>query len=338
MRGHIDKLNKTDNCEGIEMLPPGHRQWEFICSVPEARESIIRNADIGVESAFVYITDRCRKNCTFCNRQKTDTLSIEAFERFVKEESQKKLQYVVLDGDPTADDDFERYVDILNRYKVQYSINSNSPLAADAIDYLKGTVSKIQFRVDSDITALKELLPCIDRCSETGIYTGVVYSGVPDDEKQLAEAIQMCEEHHVLQFSFSRMSFCPWDGREHRQFSSSDFLNISKKLIRLNGSFRMHITSNDANWKGCGAAVKTVCILPDGQVLPCAYLKLTAGNMITDPFDSAWNSPLFTELRRGVGKGKCGKCRYNLLCKGCRALAMQNTGDYMAEDNGCWVE
>lgn len=336
LRGHIDKLNKADSFTGITEYPPGHRQWDFICEIPEARDSLIRNAEIGAESAFVYLTDACRRNCGFCNRHEKMVLPLATFARFVQEESAKKLQYIVLDGDSVCAENFAEYVRILNQYHVQYSVNAYTPIPAEQIAFLKDTVSKIQFRVE-DHAALEKVIPSIDMCCEYGVYTGVIYSAEPDSDAQLKEAIALCAAHHVLQFSFSRMPFCPWDSRVHKQYSAAAFLAVSQTLIALNGTHNMHVTSNDANWKGCGAAMKTACVLADGTVLPCAYLKLPAGNIVSGSFGDAWSSPLFTELRRGIGSGKCGSCRYNILCKGCRALALEQTGDYMAEDSGCWV-
>jgi radical SAM protein with 4Fe4S-binding SPASM domain len=36
-------------------------------------------------------------------------------------------------------------------------------------------------------------------------------------------------------------------------------------------------------------------------------------------------------------KGKCGRCRYNGICGGCRGRALALTGDYMAADPTCFI-
>ena len=46
-------------------------------------------------------------------------------------------------------------------------------------------------------------------------------------------------------------------------------------------------------------------------------------------------SELFTTLRAGELRGKCGSCEYRKLCGGCRARAFALQGDYLAEDPSC---
>ena len=51
------------------------------------------------------------------------------------------------------------------------------------------------------------------------------------------------------------------------------------------------------------------------------------------------NSPVFQDLRHRETrlKGKCGRCRYNGICGGCRGRALALTGDYLAADPTCFI-
>ena len=89
--------------------------------------------------------------------------------------------------------------------------------------------------------------------------------------------------------------------------------------------------------KGCLAAQLIALIDVDGNVLPCSYFPLPAGNIHTQSLKDIWkNSKLFKELRDFKSyKGKCGKCEYISICGGCRARAYAISGDYLEEEPFC---
>jgi len=59
----------------------------------------------------------------------------------------------------------------------------------------------------------------------------------------------------------------------------------------------------------------------------------------TDLKDILFHSPLFTSvLNRKELKGKCGTCKFNFTCGGCRVMAFYQSGDVMAEDPTCFID
>ncbi len=80
----------------------------------------------------------------------------------------------------------------------------------------------------------------------------------------------------------------------------------------------------------------------EGDVSVCPVLLdvLSAGNVREKPLDQLVNeSELFaTVLDRSQLKGRCGKCRYQYTCGGCRAMAHFHTGDVMQEDPTCFFD
>jgi radical SAM protein with 4Fe4S-binding SPASM domain len=49
--------------------------------------------------------------------------------------------------------------------------------------------------------------------------------------------------------------------------------------------------------KRCNAAEYSICIEPNGDVLPCQSYYVSAGNLLKDPWDDIWNSDLFLSFR-----------------------------------------
>lgn len=93
----------------------------------------------------------------------------------------------------------------------------------------------------------------------------------------------------------------------------------------------------DAVTRGCLGGTGFVFISHVGQMQPCGYLEVNAGNVREESFKTIWeNSPVFRNLRNlEKYEGKCGKCEYIRVCGGCRARAYESTGDYLAEEPLC---
>lgn len=89
--------------------------------------------------------------------------------------------------------------------------------------------------------------------------------------------------------------------------------------------------------KGCIAG-QLICLIDvDGNVLPCSYFPMPAGNIREKTFKEIWEgSELFQDLRDFKKyKGKCGSCEFVNVCGGCRARAYSVYGDYLEEEPFC---
>lgn len=92
---------------------------------------------------------------------------------------------------------------------------------------------------------------------------------------------------------------------------------------------------------GCSAGRGFVYIKANGDVWPCPFVEVNAGNVRQTPFKRIYEeSEVFVNLRNREErlKGYCGECRYRRLCGGCRGRAWAYTGDYMAEDPRCFIK
>ncbi len=88
--------------------------------------------------------------------------------------------------------------------------------------------------------------------------------------------------------------------------------------------------------RGCLAGTAYCIISPVGNVQPCAYMEISAGNVRETAFSQIWkNSEVFNRLRTMEYSGSCGSCSYSRICGGCRARALFYSGDFMAEEPWC---
>ncbi len=76
-------------------------------------------------------------------------------------------------------------------------------------------------------------------------------------------------------------------------------------------------TANNLGVKGCTAALYSMCIESNGDVLPCQSYYQSLGNILTDSWDSIWNHKLSMQLRERQNLPfKCETCSLLPECGG----------------------
>jgi len=84
-------------------------------------------------------------------------------------------------------------------------------------------------------------------------------------------------------------------------------------------------TANNLGVKGCTAALYSMCIESNGNVLPCQSYYYALGNILNDSWDSIWNHPLSMQLRERKNlPAKCGICPVVAECGGGCPLQFEN--------------
>jgi radical SAM protein with 4Fe4S-binding SPASM domain len=96
----------------------------------------------------------------------------------------------------------------------------------------------------------------------------------------------------------------------------------------------------NAMTKGCLAGTGVCFISHMGEVYPCGYLPVLAGDLKRQSFREVWeNSVTFAQLRETDNlRGKCGICEFRNVCMGCRARAFASTGNMLDEEPFCVYE
>ena len=94
------------------------------------------------------------------------------------------------------------------------------------------------------------------------------------------------------------------------------------------------------NSVGCHAGILYFSLRPNGDVYPCTFLPVKAGNIREQTLTDIWrNSIILNTLRhRQTLKGKCGACEYRETCGGCRGRAYACTEDFLEADPVCLRE
>ncbi|MFH8119640.1 MAG: SPASM domain-containing protein [Candidatus Aenigmatarchaeota archaeon] len=139
-----------------------------------------------------------------------------------------------------------------------------------------------------------------------------------------------------------------------------EYIKIVKKTINIGKKLKVKVFSDDpiliplfpqligetsesikSLYAGCGAGDSAAYVDASGNVFPCAYVPIKAGNIKTSSLLKIVKySRVFNLLRnsREKLKGKCGSCQYKYACGGCRAIALRLCNDLLAEDPRCIVK
>ncbi|MBI3267666.1 MAG: radical SAM protein [Planctomycetes bacterium] len=153
----------------------------------------------------------------------------------------------------------------------------------------------------------------------------------------IAESKQLPPEEYerVLHWLWERSR----EGRIHAKATCAPhYFRVMRQRSRAEG-VRVERAAHgmSAVTRGCLAGTGVCFVSHKGEVYPCGYLPVSAGNVRRERFADLWaDAPVFRALRRTEDLGgKCGACEYRRICSGCRARAYSATRDYMAEEPFC---
>jgi radical SAM protein with 4Fe4S-binding SPASM domain len=239
---------------------------------------------------------------------------------------------------------------------IAISIDSADPSVHDAFRGTEGVWERAvqaisfcheeQMKVQINMSVMRPDKNDIEEVIEVGTALGVrdyqVFFPVPTGRARLIESrgVQDYEElirQILIKYRDSNLHIRPTCAPQFRRIA--DELGIT----------------NPAWGRGCIAGISYCRIYANGDVTPCPYLPVSAGNIRTTPFPEIWNnSSIFAALRDPDRlTGKCGKCQFKTICGGCRARAYRGadtvspswcdglappdvlSGDICAEDPWC---
>lgn len=166
-----------------------------------------------------------------------------------------------------------------------------------------------------------------------------VLSWMYDAEMQGGIELKATCAPHYFRIARQRQAEDRRNGVVHTQLDSMQRQRHAGRTDKVNGHPGGHggRSGMNAMTKGCLAGTGVSFISHRGEVFPCGYLPLEAGNIREQPFQEVWeDSPLFAQLRNPeLLGGKCGVCEFINVCSGCRARAFGVTGDHLEEEPFC---
>lgn len=187
--------------------------------------------------------------------------------------------------------------------------------AVDAIRHCRDAGIAVQINMSVMRSEIKDVEEVIKLGTSLGVRDYQLFFPIPTGRAQQIEA-RSPEEYEqlirqiLIQYRNSDLNIRPTCAPQFRRIA--DELGII----------------NPAWGRGCLAGITYCRIFANGDVTPCPYLPVSAGNVRKTSFSDIWyNSGLFTALRDSdLLTGKCGLCSYKTTCGGCRARAYRREG------------
>jgi len=104
-------------------------------------------------------------------------------------------------------------------------------------------------------------------------------------------------------------------------------------------SFKKHpsLSLSPSGRKGCLAGQHIALLDAEGNIQPCSYFPLSAGNIRHENFQTIWESYNLMRSLRDFSqyKDRCGECEFIKICGDCRARAHVMNNNFLAQDPFC---
>jgi radical SAM protein with 4Fe4S-binding SPASM domain len=222
--------------------------------------------------------------------------------------------------------------------RVSISIDGPSPETHDAargsgsfdlsmrgIENLRG---KVDFQINMTITKenLDAVCATMDLAERLGAVAFHLFFLVPTGRGSEDELVTPEEQDEILR----------WVAGECRNRTIEVKVTCAPQYGRVVREVLTEAERKGMMGSACLAGTSFVFVSRTGDVCPCGYLPVVAGNVRIESFPEIWeSSPVFLDLRKRELLGRCGGCDYRKVCGGCRARAYAKTGDYLESDPLC---
>ncbi|UOY10532.1 heme b synthase [Methanonatronarchaeum sp. AMET6-2] len=257
----------------------------------------------------------------------------------------KGLRVVLATNGTTLNQDNTRKLIESGIQRISISLDGATPESHDKFRGLEGAYQKavqgieilkenqMPFQINTTITKdnAKEIPAIIDKSKELGATAHHIFMLVPTGRGEDLKGQEITPEKYeeILEWFYEKENEVEMD------LKATCAPHYYRIISQKGGSFNKK--GLDMRTGGCLGGKMFCFISRTGNVYPCGYLPVAAGNTRKQSFKEIWSdSKLFRDLRNPeLLEGKCGECEYNKLCGGCRARAYAETGNYLSEEPYC---
>jgi heme d1 biosynthesis radical SAM protein NirJ len=217
----------------------------------------------------------------------------------------------------------------------------------------------------------------IQLCLEKSIKVGLRFTLTQDNAHDFPALLELMDDHNIDKFYLSHLNYGGRGNKNRKDdahfamtrtamdllFETSyDWLKAGKDREFVSGNNDAdavyflhwvakrfpdkteHIKAKLEQWGGNASGVNVANIDNLGNVHPDTFwAHYELGNVKERPFSEIWmdtSDPLMAGLKQYPRplEGRCARCRYQAICNGnTRVRASQTTGNYWAEDPGCYL-
>ena len=307
------------------------------------------------------LTYGCNNQCLHCYNEPgraKNRLSLENWKKVLDKLEKIAIPHIVFTGgEPTTVPFLPELLQHADRLGIIAGLNTNGRRLKDeeyvlqlkegSLDHVQITIESMDPSVHDSMVgvngAWEETVAGIRNAIKNGLYmnTNTTLLASNSDPKQIEAFLNFLNDLGVHTFGMNALI---WSGKGKsienaiKPAELPAILDRVKEIAERNGQRFIWYTptqycvfdpqSAGLGLKSCTAAKFSMCIEPDGNVLPCQSWYEPVGNILTDPWENIWEAPLCRRLRyKEYLPEKCRGCETLDLCTcGCPLEIESNAG------------
>lgn len=324
--------------------------------------------------ADVALTYGCNNSCSHCYNATSHlgmaSMALQDWRSVLELLKTKGVPHIIFTGgEATLHPDLAELIRFANNQGQVVGLNSNGrrftqrsfaeELCDAGLNHLQVTVASNRARIHDEINgmaAFSQTIHGIENAMAAGIHTITNTTLMEKNRDHVVDIIRFLHGLGIRTFAMNGMIYSGGGYRDPNAIAEEELPPI---LIRIRDTARemgmkflwytpteycrMNPVEIEIGAKRCNAAEYSICIEPNGDVLPCQSFYVSAGNVLRDPWERIWNGELFRSFRdreldpRWAGlPEKCWECpELNLCGGGCRIEREARDGFDIHQQGSC---
>ncbi len=294
------------------------------------------------------ITYRCNNDCAHCyNARERDfpELKTDDWKRILDQLWELGVPHIVFTGgEATLRDDLPELIRHAESNGQITGLNTNARRLADAryvqqlvdagLDHVQITVESCDEQIHDEMMrlkgAFKQTIAGLKNALATKLYVMTNTTMLRTNVHKIPDTLDFLADLGVPTIGLNALIYSGKGltvGTGLRESELQPILDIATQKTAARGQrliwytptqyCEFDPTASNLGVKGCSAALYSMCIESNGNVLPCQSYYTPVGNILTDSWDSIWNHDLSVKLRERQGlPSKCEGCPVVAECGG----------------------
>lgn len=274
------------------------------------------------------LTYACNNDCAHCynepGRKTMPSLDLRGWRQVLRKLADIGVPHIIFTGgEPTLCQHLPALIRYAEHLGQVTGINTNgrrlaepgfaSSLAQAGLDHVQVTLASHLREVHNEVVrapAYEETVAGIRNALAAGLHTITNTTLTRENRDHALDIVDFVHDIGVSTFAMNGM-ICAGGGRcNPTSLSEAELLpileNVRERASELGMRFlwytpteycRLSPLALGLGPKSCNAAEYSICIEPNGDVLPCQSYYEPAGNLLADEWDLIWNSKLFRSIR-----------------------------------------
>lgn len=317
-----------------------------------------------INIVVIELTSACNLKCRHCYSffEENKSLSITTFSKIITEIKKMNCSMITLTGGEPfiLNEKVLEYIQIARRNGIKHiNLTTNGTIDFEKVSDIINEVDYIQVSLDGDkpihdkirgVGNFDKTMNFISKYSNDAKCFGVMFTAHDLNASKIDYVYNLTKEFGLV-FGFE---VATPGGRGQ----GLDVTELTHKNIRRFIKENAPIITNDPQYRiyqrkdsiseielkygrgGCSAGITSISFDNNGNIFPCARLRLSLGNINEDSLINILeNSKIISDLEdRENFLGDCYLCKFLRLCGDCRATIYSKQGELKGGEQHCWLK